>query len=196
MQNIHHDLTLSWRIFQCSKIPMKSSIIFPMLNRSSKNPRLLDKSSKNPRDPHNKSWKNPRILDKSHEKNSPPRGKTKISSNILFVSFNTLHILRKSSEDMRFLESLKTCSNNHNRKHVLLKLHLKDRKKTMLFSWDPHQVLSKSPKKTLHSPKELYLLPKPPGYPDFIFGTNFLLNQGHHHHHHHNFSSRTTVVFC
>ena len=179
MQNIHHDLTLSWRIFQCSKIPMKSSIIFPMLNRSSKNPRLLDKSSKNPRDPHNKSWKNPRILDKSHEKNSPPRGKTKISSNILFVSFNTLHILRKSQQ--------KTCS---------LEITLEGSKKTMLFSWDPHQVLSKSPKKTLHSPKELYLLPKPPGYPDFIFGTNFLLNQGHHHHHHHNFSSRTTVVFC
>ena len=153
MQNIHHDLTLSWQIFQCSKIPMKSSIIFPMLNRSSKNPRLLDKSSKNPRDPHNKSWKNPRILDKSHEKNSPPRGKTKISSNILFVSFNTLHILRKSSEDMRFLESLKTCSNNHNRKHVLLKLHLKDRKK-QCFS---PEILIKC---SVNHPKKLYILQK------------------------------------
>ena len=160
----------------------KSSAPGQILEESSRSSQQILEKSANPRQI---SWKE-----------LTPSGETKISSNILFVSFNTLHILRKSSEDMRFLESLKTCSNNHNRKHVLLKLHLKDRKKTMLFSWDPHQVLSKSPKKTLHSPKELYLLPKPPGYPDFIFGTNFLLNQGHHHHHHHNFSSRTTVVFC
>ena len=110
------------------------------------------------------------------KRNSPPRGKTKISSNILFVSFNTLDILRKSSEDMRFLKSLKTCSNNHNRKHVLLELKLKDREK-QCFSPEILIKCSVNYQKIFTFSKKI---PKPPRNPDFIFGTNLLLNQGHH----------------
>lgn len=117
----------------------KSSAPGQILEESSRSSQQILEKSANPRQI---SWKE-----------LTPSGETKISSNILFVSFNTLHILRKSSEDMRFLESLKTCSNNHNRKHVLLKLHLKDRKK-QCFS---PEILIKC---SVNHPKKLYILQK------------------------------------
>ena len=131
------------------------------------------------------------ILEKSYPRKIPwkefkPSGKFKISSKYPLCFLHPRDILTKSWESGRsvFLKSLNTWSNNHGQKNMFLLKSQKASTKTLLFSWCPHQMPSKSPKNIYCILQKQNLFLKPPWNHHVIFETNLLLNQGHHHHHH------------